>query len=232
MSTMLNYRAPIKQRVFKAPRRQVARPSLARARSLPAAVSTTFSFKRRGKELDFVDTTLSSTAISTTPYLVLLNGLVPGTGDNQRLGRRIQMKSIELKAYTSADTTTTINIVRFAIVLDRQANGAAPAFTDIYDAASPTALRNISNKPRFKVLWDSGVIPIVGNITTPATGQELVTMEKYRKIDIPVQYNNGTAGDITDITTNSLYFVAVGAIASGTADSQLTGKVRVRYDDD
>lgn len=193
-----------------------------------------FSFKSTGgKELNFVDTALSSTAISTTEYKVLLNGLAQGTTASTRIGRRIQMKSIELKAFVLADALTIYNQVRFVIVLDKQANAAAPVWTDIYDAATPIALRNISNKARFWVLWDSGLIKILGNNATAGqqTDCSAENLQLYKRINIPVQYNSGSAGTVGDIQTNSLYFFGIGFDASGTADTQIYGNVRVRYDD-
>ena len=58
-----------------------------------------FSFKGQGgQELNFVDTILQTLSVSSTaPYMALLNGTQPGSGNSQRIGRRIDMKSIELR---------------------------------------------------------------------------------------------------------------------------------------
>lgn len=190
-----------------------------------------YSFSSRvGKELSFVDTNINFTGVSTTSNLSLLNGVVPGTGASQRIGRKIQMKSYELKLYANVDTATTITSVRFMLVLDRQANAAAPVFADVYDQATTTTLRNISNKARFKVLYDSGLVSLTGNTAAP-NDNSLVTFTHYRKCNIPVQYNAGTAGTIADIQTNSLYLMAIGSTVSGTADANLSGWIRVRYSD-
>lgn len=214
-----------------------AKKAMKRAAALvaPSVLRTGgFSFKATGgKELNFVDTPIAGTQVNLTPFLTLLNGMAQGTTASTRIGRRIQMKSIEMKLRVVADSTTLFTSVRFALVLDKQANAAAPAFTDIYDTADPCSLRNISNKARFWVLWDSGVMPIIGNIATAGqqTDSSMKIIEAYKRINIPVQYNAGTAGTVGDIQTNALYFVGVGATASGTADAQITGSIRVRYDD-
>lgn len=181
-------------------------------------------------ELNFVDTAFTAIVVSTTPIVTLLNGLSQGTTASTRIGRQILMKSIELRGHFQADSATTFTPVRCACVLDRQPNGAAPAFTDIYDAATPTALRNISNKKRFKVLFDSGVLAVTGNSSAP-NDNSLIPYEHYRKIKIPVQYNSGNAGTVADIATNSLFMVFIGGTASGTADAGFTGSLRVRYED-
>lgn len=183
-----------------------------------------------GKELNFVDTNISNANVSTTPQVTLLNGIVPGTGASNRVGRRVQMKSVEFKTVSFVDTASQQVYCRYALVLDRQANAAVAAFTDIYDAAVPTSLRNISNKARFKVLWDSGLIVLPG-VASVTTGASMFACEHYRKIDIPVQYNAGTSGLIGDVQTNALYWIAIGNGSSGTNDSQCAGMLRIRYDD-
>lgn len=188
-------------------------------------------------EWKFVDTSIANTNVSTTPQVTLLNGLAPGTNGSQRIGRKVRFHTIELKLFSVSDATTTYNIVRYALVLDKQANGAAPAFTDIYDAATPTALRNISNKERFSVLWDSGLIKLVGNLTGTISTQQLSEAsaqvhEAYKKWSWSTQYNAGTAGTVADIATNAVYFVAIGSQVSGTGDSVVSGQIRLRYTDE
>ena len=212
-----------------------ARKSVKRSAAAPSVLrSGGFSFTSTGgKELNFVDTAFNQPNVSTTASITLLNGLAQGTTASTRIGRRIQMKSVEARMFVFSDTLTLGCVTRFALVLDKQANAAAPAFTDIYDSASSIALRNISNKARFWVLWDSGLLPIIGNVTTAGQGTDssYKVMEFYKRINIPVQYNAGTAGTVGDIQTNALYFVAIGDTASGTADARLFGNIRVRYDD-
>lgn len=211
-----------------------AKKSLARAAALVApslARSGGFSFKATGgKELNFVDTNIGVGSVSTTASLILLNGLAQGTTASTRIGRRVQMKSVEIKMAIAALATATTQTVRFALVLDKQANAAAPAFTDIYDSADPRALRNISNKARFWVLYDSGLMPIVGS-SAALLDNSYRTLEFYKRINIPVQYNAGTAGTVGDIQTNALYWVSIGSVASGTGASNTAGNCRVRYDD-
>jgi len=187
----------------------------------------------RGRELKFVDTALALTDVSTTPTINVLNAMGTGNSASTRVGRQIRIKSIEWKGYLQQGTSATYNISRHAIVLDRQANAVAPAFTDIYDAATPIALRNISNKKRFKVIWDSGLISQAGNRTAgQLTGTGMVAVEGYKRTSILVQYNAGTAGTVADITTNALYLVSIGAAAAGAADTELNVNVRIRFDDD
>jgi len=202
------------------------------ARDTPATVrSGGYSFTASGgKELNFKNTDISGTE-STTARVVLLNGIAQGTSASERVGRRITIKSVELKARLSAGASGTLAAVRYAIVLDRQANAATASFTDIYDAALPESLRNISNKARFQVVWDSGIMPVIGNASTILTDDSRHSVEFYKKVGYPVQYNAVSGGTIGDIQTNALYFVSIGDVAAGVTAPVMVGQARIRYAD-
>lgn len=210
--------------------RQAAQ-ALAAAAAPSTARTGGYSFSAQGgKELNFKDTAISGTE-STTARVVLLNGMAQGTTASERVGRRITIKSVELKARLSPGTAGTLATVRYALVLDRQANAATANFTDIYDAALPESLRNISNKARFQVVWDSGLLPVIGNSTTLLTDDSRHSIEFYKKVGIPVQYNAVNGGAIGDIQTNALYFVSVGDVVTGTTAPVMVGQARIRYAD-
>lgn len=183
-----------------------------------------------GTELNFVDTALSAVVLDSTGAVTLLNGMAQGTTASTRIGRKITMKSFQIQARAQANAATTMSDCRVALVYDMQSNGAAPAITDIYDSASPTALRNVSNSQRFRVLWvweDA----VIGNLTTPSTGKETLIVNHYRRFDLPVQFNAGSAGTVGDIQTGGLFLVTVGQVAPGTSAAALNGTVRIRYSD-
>jgi len=200
-----------------------------------------YSFKQQGgMELNFVDTAVVQSAGVgiTNAYLVLLNGTVPGSNNNQRIGRRIDMKSIEFRMLVSNMELALMNGVRFAIVLDKQANGAACLITDIWQSGDPTSLRNISNKARFTVLWDSTLMTMIGNdaqsggVSAQMTTTSKIPFQFYKKIGINTQYNSGSAGTIGDIQTNALYFVAMCDCTEankGTESIVIDGDFRIRF---
>lgn len=198
-----------------------------------------FSFKGQGgQELNFIDTVLSSAVISTTaPYMALLNGCQPGSGNSQRIGRRIDMKSIELRFSVQNLGLAEMTLHRAMIVLDKQANGAAFSYTDLMIDGEPTGLRNISNKARFTVIWDGKLHALIGNIAAPSTTTNCTANSgcaytAYKKINIQTQYNSGTAGTVADIQTNSLYFIIYGdqlAVNAATNGFEVGGYCRIRY---
>lgn len=181
-------------------------------------------------EFDFKDTAMSSAAVSTTPVAFgPLNALSQGAAASDRVGRKIQVRSIEMRGYLYGDSAAVVNHVRLVVVQDKQANGAAPSWTDIYDSNLYYSLRNLAKKQRFKILWDK-TYTLVGNSSAPQdTTSKHVQM--YKKVNIQTDYNSGNAGTVADIDKNSIYVFAIALAGSGTGDMQWNGTARIRYTD-
>ena len=198
------------------------------------------SFRSRmptGRELNFQDIDLSGQSFSTTGVLLLLNGLSQGTTASTRIGRRVTVKSVQwaFDAATSSSTTWTAN--RYMIVQDTQANGAGATFADIYATAQPSTLRNMSNMPRFKVLYDSKSFIMIGdNAGVGSSAYDVDSLatahQGYIKCTVPVQYNSGNSGTVADIQTNALYFVMIGNGTTSVTDVNIAaGTARIRFSD-
>lgn len=171
--------------------------------------------------------------INTAPTITLLNGLVPGNSASQRVGNKVTIRSLEMRVRVQTIPATGVEqFCRWFIVLDRQANGAAPAaITDILTANSVTALRNLENRKRFKIIVDKA-FPM--GATSVSTGTVTSRMYKvYIKFRRPilVEFNNGVAGTIADIVSNSLHLCTLGNVAAGNTDCNLMTNVRLRYTD-
>ena len=171
---------------------------------------------RRG-ELKYVDTGAEA-VLTSTGTLSLLNGLVPGTGATQRIGKKVVFKSILYRAVLAGGAnggTAFCGTCRMIIVVDRQANASAPAVTDILQTASGLSPVNMDNRDRFYVLSDKEY-PI-----DQLGGNQSADCKIYRKISIPTVFNAGTAGTVADISTNSMYLLTIftqgGTIAAPTA---------------
>lgn len=115
----------------------------------------------------------------TNTNVQLLNVIQIGTGANQRIGRKIRWRSIQLVGRI-APTATASNgdHLRIALVWDRQISGAAanPSITDIFRGVDPvggdvdTVFNgvNLANKDRFKILWKH-------NMHMPSTNATIAT---------------------------------------------------------
>ena len=184
-------------------------------------------------ELKFKDVATTSSTLGvaaatfTTPGpTFLLNGLVPGSGADQRIGRRCTIKSLYIRA-TAALAPTTIRgcCVRFMVVYDKQANATAPAVTDILATDSFYSPNNLSNRDRFVVLVDH----VTDAVETNAN--YLVAFTIYKKLNLETMFNAGTAGTIADITSGSLYVLAAQNGDAAIAAPVVTWYSRIRYSD-
>lgn len=196
----------------------------------------------QGPEKKFKDTALTAPAVGDgavtvgATTFILCNNMQQGNSGITRIGRQITVKSVAYNMMIKPAATTTSGLLRFMLIWDRQANGAAPAITDILgfnDAATTTANQitaamNMSNRERFKVLVDKRIA--VGQVVTSiAAGNPVPHGEKFRKQNEIVTYNAGNVGDVTDIATNSLYAVLL--TTCGTAAFAINGNVRIRFTD-
>jgi len=97
----------------------------------------------------------AATAVTTTPIVVLLNGIARGDDINERTGREVDMRSIQFSAQVRAATTTGVDQThRVLIVYDRQTNAAAPTMAQVCESATIQAPRNLENRKRFSILFD------------------------------------------------------------------------------
>ena len=73
---------------------------------------------------------------------VLLNSCVAGSGVNQRIGRSINVRSLEVRFATQAVTATVPNNIRMIWAIDRQANAHLPAIgpNDLLEAFAVVSL--------------------------------------------------------------------------------------------
>lgn len=138
---------------------------------------------------------------STTPALILLNGLSQGTSATTRQGQSIKMVAIYPNIFWSINAAASTTYCRCIIFIDKQANGAAPAASDLLTTTtSVLSPFVIGNSKRFRVLMDI-------RRTLSLNGVEMVRFKKYKKISWHTEYNTGNAGTIADIQTNSLYML-------------------------
>jgi hypothetical protein len=178
-------------------------------------------------EMKFYDTTVSDTDVDTNATITCLNCMQEGSSVSTRVGRQITMRSVEAQLMVYQNGAATGGVLAIAIVYDRQTNAAAPSWTDIWTADTHSnMMRNHDNKRRFKVLHrDRIALPSVGADVTN------VTIEFYRKLRHPTEYNGTNGGTVADITTGGLFLCYQGSQTPGADDGTLKGRVRVRYVD-
>lgn len=192
-------------------------------------------YTQRGRdELKVIDTQVVTAPVLTAGTATLLNGVAQGTDFTDRIGRKVNIRSIHLKYYIQAYNSVDVplgDIFRIMLVWDYQTNGALAAVTDILTTADVLSGVNLTNRDRFKVLYDKrhtmGAIEysaaaVAGGDSTPKFAQ------RYIKCNYPMVFG-GTGATVGSIQTGSLILVTLmSTSATGFASNT---RVRCRFSD-
>lgn len=191
-------------------------------------------------ELKFVDSTLAGTLTATAGAILPTTGsllLIPQDGtESGRVGRKVTLKSIAMRGTVvlpaATGATSTDDVVRIILVQDKQCNGAAMGVTDLLETATADSFNNLSNKSRFRVLFDKKVrVQAQGAVASGAAftyAEQRVHWEKYIKLNMPIEYDNSaTTGATATIRSNNITALVIST--DGTALVAWT--CRVRYTD-
>lgn len=210
-----------------------ARPSrkrVASAAAKPAAKKARRSPIQYQKETGYVDLAASTYNCDTTGTITLIATIPQGTSVNQRVGKKVMLKSVQFRGLIRAKAATTTADAAFLIIYDARPTGALPAITDVLDTATAASFNNDTNSDRFRILKRRD-FTVCGNVTTPSTGQEAKTADFFLKINKPSVFKAAGTGAIADISDGALYLVTVGNQAAGTGACELAGGFRTRYID-
>lgn len=174
-----------------------------------------------------VDTFTSAywTTASGAWTITAINLIAQGTTAAQHIGRKAVMTSVLIRGWLTLSGTN--NGARIVVIYDKETNGALPAATDIFSLNDSMSPMNLANSDRFIVVADKR--PFVENQgfgPTPTTGE----WEIYRKMRLPIQFNDTTTATITAINTGSLLVCTCLNDAAQTVPSQET-HTRVRFID-
>lgn len=169
-------------------------------------------------------TYLSQTDLVSNGVL-LLNGVAEGDSEITRDGKMITSQKLVCNVMVTARPTTTIvNKGFWAIILDRQPNGADPTVTGVYDTTTVTdvvvAPRNNANLDRYKVLKREDFALSIYTGGNPIQSWEtFIDLQKVLQDekDKIVRYS-GTGATIASLRTNSIYLIYGVSGQSGFAD--------------
>ncbi len=181
-------------------------------------------------ETGHVDLAGAIYALNTTGSVTLLNTVATGASSEQRVGKRILMKSLTFRGNSQSDSTTTFGEGAFMVVYDKKPGAAAPAITDILDSIAPSSMNNDDTTERFRILKrvNRVFIGAKGSANPKSAYVENFWLDLR---DLPTIYKSVGTGAIGDIETGALWLISVGSVAAGTADSNLVGAFRLRYMD-
>lgn len=180
--------------------------------------------------------------------------VVQGAGPNQRIGRAITIRLLEVKinlnTYWQPGAAGVLNAqpnsvsYRVDLILDKQANGALPVGGDIYDTTigavdACNKFPNLYNSDRFVWIkrWEGDMNPpsFASNPAVPAANMVSIdrTLKCSKKVNIRMEYS-GATGATAEIRSNNLFLVYT-ATTSNAGASQVTSvqsaDARIRFTD-
>lgn len=150
-------------------------------------------------EMHFTDVTASVTP-STTPALVLLNGISIGDTASTRTGQSIKMDRSDFRFTLAVNTTSVSNFVRVIVVMDRQTNATAMTIADLLVVSTVVSPYSFGSQNRFVPLFDE---TYALNVSGPGSITKVIGLNTNQH----VTYNTGNAGTVADIVTNSVYLI-------------------------
>lgn len=194
-------------------------------------------FPPSGDETKFFDTALSflidaTAEASSTAATGLINLIPQGVTEATRVGRKCVVKSVSIRGVVTnipaAAATTGVAVAMF-LVLDKQANGAAPAFSDIFvGTVAMNAHHNLANSGRFVILKKWIMIFNSGGGATTAYDNVVRPWQFFKKCNIPLEFSS-TAGAITELRSNNL-LLAYGS-SNGDDTPNVSANARIRFTD-
>ncbi len=159
-------------------------------------------------DLSVVDVVVASAGSITTPSC---NTIAQGTDQDERIGRKCTIKSIEFRY--SILLPTTVNVgdgsdeMRLIIYLDKQCNGETAIVGDILESADFQSFYNLANQNRFNILLDKTLL--INALAGSGNGSSSDTFDCTRaftwgkRCNIPIEFD-ATTGGIAEIRSNNI----------------------------
>jgi len=177
---------------------------------------------------------------------VLLNGIVQGAAQFNRIGNKIAMKSLRVRGQIINLLTNVQTYARIVIVYDKQCNGSIPTSSvvlqtrDSAGASANTAFSelNMDFMERFTILRDYSVmLPSVTNTAGVLTnigfdpgqnssGGSIFEVDLFIKLKGLITLYKGATAGIADIATGGLYMYCISHQNSNTWAFRNTERLR------
>lgn len=171
-------------------------------------------------EKHYIDTS-TSTQPGTTPAVIGIVSSTQGDDTANRSGDSIKVTRVTVKGEMHINSGSAFDYVKIALVCDKNNQGSAPAWTDVFDSGDTLCRTNVDNMDRF-VIMKTWHLPF--NLSTAYN--HVISFSK--KLDFHVKYG-GNAGTTADYRNNALYLMYVCGDNTNKAGVSLQSRV-VFYD--
>ncbi len=229
------FQSTLVRRPFKRPRRRTR--ISARQRGFVRIGGNYGRYRVTGGESKFFETNLDDSVVAQNWNVEGSLNLIPqGVTETQRVGRKCTITNIGIRITAKLPTTAvaaqTADILRIALVQDKQANGANPGVTDVFEDDNYQSFNNLSNSGRFKTLWDKTISISAsagsgrGSTDTLSYGEVQRAYTFFKRCNIPIEFDS-TTGAVTEIRSNNIVLL----YASKNGFAGFDGVARIRFTD-
>ncbi len=164
-------------------------------------------------EVKFHDLTVTDALVAAGANIAKdsCNLITAGTGESERIGRKITIRGIEwrygIELKIATDPAKASDMIRVILYQDKQANGVTAAAGDIMEDLSWSSMYNLTNRDRFRILFDK-----VHQLNATAGGGNGSTLDVYnhqvnhvfkKRLKIRIEYS-GAAATMTNIRSNNI----------------------------
>lgn len=165
-----------------------------------------------------------------------LNPVAVSGGPNGRIGKKINGKAIHIRGTILTASASTMYKCAIVLIYVRNNNlSALPPVTDIFTTQDSNSLTSLQNASKFKIVrrWEYSVI---GNSTTPSTGNELIVFDEYIKLKdtkyVTLYTQAGSSGVITECQEGAFLLLTLGSASYGATTTPIFDcETRYYFDD-
>ncbi len=194
-------------------------------------------YNQPGGESKFHDVDLDDALIANSGTVTPSINLIPqGVTEITRIGRKCTVTHINwrwkctLAEFDATATPASGDIARLIMYIDKQANGATAAVTDILESANFLSYNNLANSQRFTTLMDKKVTLNYACMASDGaglvSGADVLRFGKFHKrCNIPLEFNS-TTGAIGEIRSNNIGVLLI----STNSLMVFVSKIRLRFE--
>lgn len=170
-------------------------------------------------EFKAIDSGTVTTGVVGTTSLTLLNAVAVGTDYNNRIGRRINIETLNIKVFGFINTGINANpgdFYRVMVIYDKQSKGTTPSVGDILQTPDFSSPLNLNNRDRFLSLYNNthsinAYNTMAGSIIN---GDPKPTIDEiYIDTSLETTYS-GPNAIIGNITSGAIYLLTLTANSS------------------
>jgi len=199
-------------------------------------------------EVKGVDALLTQASLlnttNTNGGIQVMTLVAPGSGSFNRIGRKIQLKSLRLKGWITVPqgpSTTELQEgtnIRMIVVLDKQPSGSLPTFQDIFgytdqagtEASTMFAQVRYDNTERFVVLKDKTMDcnPQTSGTLAGTSSQFELSFDEFIPLKGITTVFSGQSATCTiaDLSSNAVYVIWRSTNALGAVNTASVSRLR------